>query len=80
MLLCSIADVRARTSSDIEDDPLGALIESVSDGIEGWVGAWLAPRPADPDLTTTYLFDVERQSSTLRLVRGDREAFGIRGR
>lgn len=78
MLLCSIADVRSRSPSpDIADGPLGALIESVSDDIESCVGEWLAPRPFGPALTTTYLFDVERQGSTLRLVRGGRRT-GIR--
>jgi hypothetical protein len=72
MLLCSIADVRARSDSTIEDDPLGALIESVSDYIEDYVGMWLAPRPDPPSATTTLLFDVERTASTLRLTQRGR--------
>jgi hypothetical protein len=76
-LLCSIADIRARTDSTIEDDALGALIEAASDLMEGYLGMWLAPRPSDASTSTTLLFDVERTASSLRPSQAGRRC-GIR--
>jgi hypothetical protein len=59
------------------DPPLLDLIENVSDEMEAHAGQWLAPRPSDPDLTTTLLFDIERTGTSLRLMANDRRV-GIR--
>lgn len=77
LLFCQPEDIRARTDTSLEDDPLLDLIEGVSDQIEEYVGAWLAPRPSDPDATTTFLFDVETSGAALRLMSGNRRV-GIR--
>jgi hypothetical protein len=71
-LLCSIADVKARTTVTISDAALTDLITSVSDEIEDYVQAWLSPRSA-----MTLLFDVERTGSTLRMVLANRQ-LGLR--
>lgn len=77
-LLCSIADVKARTTVTVSDAALTSLVEAVSDEIEDYVGAWLAPRPTlDTDPAITLLFDVERSGNTLRMSVGNRRV-GIR--
>lgn len=60
--LCSEADVRGRITTSLATGPLTDLIESISDEIEAYVGAWLAPRS-----DTTLLFDVARTGSSLRM-------------
>lgn len=63
----------------LTDAALTSLIESVSDEMEDYVEAWLAPRPplvGDPDVT--FLFDVERTNSgSLRMKIANR-AVGVR--
>jgi hypothetical protein len=71
MALCSVADIRARTTTALSDAALEDLIEAVSDEIEDYVGAWLEPR------TGTFTFDVETTGSTLRMTQGDRR-IGVR--
>jgi hypothetical protein len=61
-LLCSIADVKARAAVSISDPALTALVTAISDEIEDYCGAWLAPRPA-----LTLLFDVEQTGCLLRM-------------
>jgi hypothetical protein len=69
--LCLVTDVTDRTSTALSHDALYDLIEAVSDEIEDYVGAWLAPREG------TFYFDVERTGTTLRLTQGDRRV-GVR--
>lgn len=75
--LCSLDDIKVRRAVSLDDAPLTDLIESVSDEIEDYVGAWLAPRPDNPATEATYVFDVERTGSSLRLQIGGRRV-GIR--
>lgn len=81
-LLCSIYDARQRIGGAVGADPnddevLLDIIREVSDDIEDYVGAWLAPRPADPASTMTMIFDVESDGRTLILKSGQRQV-GIR--
>jgi hypothetical protein len=77
-LLCSTDDVKARTTVTLSDVALAGLIESVSDEIEDYCGAWLAPRPTlSTDPPVTLLFDVERAGNSLRMQIANRRV-GIR--
>lgn len=61
-LLCSVDDVVAelgRTPSDDEKALIAAKIRQVSRAIERATGRWLAPRPTDPNSTTTLTFHTE---------------------
>ena len=77
--LCSLYDVKqelGETGTD-RDELIIEKIRQVSADIEGYVGAWLAPRPTDPASTMTLLFDVERSGRSL-LLEGNSRRFGIR--
>jgi hypothetical protein len=81
-LLCSLYDVKQRlfgtgTVSANEDELILEIIREVSDEIEDYVGAWLAPRPTDPLSTMTLLFDVPRATRSILLESGSRRC-GIR--
>jgi hypothetical protein len=80
--LCSLYDVKQRlfgtaNTSTAEDELILEIIREVSDDIEDYVGAWLAPRPTDPASTMTLLFDVPRGTRSLLLESGSRRC-GIR--
>lgn len=80
-LLCSLYDAKQRLGSTdpdpAEDELLLDIIREVSDEIEDYVGAWLAPRPRDPASTMTLLLDVEREGREVELKSGGRRV-GIR--
>lgn len=81
-MLCSVYDVSQRmfgtaTPSDSQTEDILNIIREVSDEIEDYVGAWLAPRPTDPNSSTTLLFDVDYTCRALLLERGNRRV-GIR--
>ena len=78
-LLCSLADVKQELgeTDTSQDELILEKIRQVSATIEGYVGAWLAPRPTAPTSTTTLLFDVERSTRSL-LLEGNSRRFGIR--
>lgn len=77
-LLCSLYDVKQdlNETGTTNDELILEKIRAVSDEIEDYVGAWLAPRPTDPASTTTLLFD-GCYGRVLYLERGDRR-IGIR--
>lgn len=77
--LCSLYDVKQELgeTGTASDELILEKIRQVSAAIEGYVGAWLAPRPTAPTSTTTLLFDVERTTRSL-LLEGNSRRFGIR--
>jgi hypothetical protein len=80
-LLCSLYDVRQELGTaptdTSQDELILEKIRQVSAAIEGYVGAWLAPRPTNPASTMTLLFDVEYTTRSL-LLEGNSRRFGIR--
>lgn len=81
-LLCSLYDVSQRmfgsaTVGNSDQEILLDIIRGVSNEIEEYVGAWLAPRPTNATSTATYRFDVEYYTTRLWLKQGNRHT-GIR--
>lgn len=80
--LCSLYDACQRmfgtsTTTANNTEMILEIIREVSDEIEDYVGAWLAPRPTNPASTMTLLFDVERLGRSLVLENGVKRV-GIR--
>lgn len=84
-LLCSLYDVKQRVfgsaaadTPHVDDELIMEIIAQVSDEIEDYVGQWLAPRPTAPSSTTTLLFDVPYDCSSLLLRQTNDRIVGIR--
>lgn len=84
-LLCSLEDVQqeikvgAIGSDPNRDELILGKIRQVSWEIERYCGRWLAPRPSNPNSTTTLTFDVEDWPYTdSLLLTNDARVVGIR--